>query len=249
MKRISGVVGAFLLWCGLCALPAQAALPEVLSQFDFHIVGLGLKAGPEYQAVPKGIATQVNTGFDAGDLDVAAIIAQLPADYTVRAELTGPAYPTPKTLVTRPGTPFDIPTLALLGKHTLSNIRLVDGNGTTLFGAMPQAVIIETINDPLITEVKTRPLTTAELQERGVTFDSTNFSAYQFSAAIATESGQIPINLDVLIPIRNDEYKELAVPPPPNIGLGTPPEIQLPPPADLRERDRQLCKGRKAASP
>ena len=96
-----------------------------------------------------------------------AIIAQLPSDYTVRAELTGPAYPTPKTLVTRPGTPFDIPTLALLGKHTLSNIRLVDGNGTTLFGAMPQAVIIETINDPLITEVKTRPLTTAELQERG----------------------------------------------------------------------------------
>jgi hypothetical protein len=95
MKRIFGLVGAILLWCGLWVLPAQAALPEVLARLDFHIVGLGLKAAPEYQAVPKGIATQVTTGFDAGDLDVAAIIAQLPSDYTVRAELSGPAYPTP----------------------------------------------------------------------------------------------------------------------------------------------------------
>ena len=228
MNRISGVVGAILLWCGLCAFPVQAALPEVLSQFNFQIVGLGLKAAPEYQAVPKGIATQVTTGFDAGELDIAAIIAQLPADYTVRAELSGPAYPTPKTLVTRPGTPFDIPTLALLGKHTLSNIRLVDANGTILFGATPQAVIIETINDPLITEVTTRPLTLAELQERGVTFDSSNFSAYQFSAVIATGSGQIPINLPVLIPNSNDEYQPVELPPQTNIGLSTPPEIRMP---------------------
>ena len=65
MKRIFGLVGAILLWCGLCAFPAQAALPEVLSQFDFHIVGLGLKAAPEYQSVPKGIATHEPVGGQA----------------------------------------------------------------------------------------------------------------------------------------------------------------------------------------
>ena len=52
------------------------------------------------------------------------------------------------------------------------------------------------------------------------------------SYAFFCESGQIPINLPVIIPIRNDEYNPPEVAPPPNIGLSTPPEIQMPPSAD-----------------
>jgi hypothetical protein len=155
-KRSFGLaaVGVVLALCFF----SVAAFGGPLTSFDFNIVGLGLKADPAYQAVPKGVATQVNTGFDAGGFDLTTITDKLPKDYTVRAELTGPAFQTPRALVTHPGSPFDIPTLALLGKYTLSNIRLVAGAGTTLFGATPQAVTIESINDPLITEVATRPL-------------------------------------------------------------------------------------------
>lgn len=133
------------------------------------------------------------------------------------------------TLVTRPGQPFDIPTFALFGKYTLSNIHLADNGGNILFGAVPQAVTIESIDDPLITEVKTRPLTVEELQERGVTFDSSNFDAYEFTAAIGTSIGQISLNLPVLIPSGDPIYQADEMPPPAGIGLSQPAEtIPLP---------------------
>jgi len=138
-SQFRGVVLAVAVWMAALILPG-AAQAEPLTSFDFNIVGLKLVADPAYQAVPKGIATQVNTLFDAGGYDLSAVVDKLPQDYTVRAELSGPAFQTPLNLVTRPGQPFDIPTLALLGKYTLSNIHLADGSGNVLFAAEPQAV-------------------------------------------------------------------------------------------------------------
>jgi hypothetical protein len=232
MKRL---IGGLLLVAALCGFGGAFAWGETtpLTTLDFNIVGIGLNAGPDYQAVPKGIATQVDTTVDTGNFDVDLIVSQLPKDYRVKAELSGPAFLTPITLETRPGQPFDIPTLALTGKHTLNNIRLVDGKNTTLFGAVPQAVVIESINDPLITEVKTRELPLQELQDRGVTFDSTNFTAYEFTAAIATESGQVPLNLPVIIP------DQITLPNPEDIQvigqIGLPmPEFEVKPPAGVK---------------
>jgi hypothetical protein len=231
--------GEFLLAIALLMasiITSASVSAQPLTSFDFNIVGLQLKADPEYQAVPKGIATQVNTFFEAGEVDLCAILDKLPQDYTVRAELYGPAFQTPLTLVTRPGQPFDIPTLALLGKYTLSNIRLVNNGGNILFGAVPQAVTIESIDAPLISEVTTRPLTIEELQERGVTFDSSNFDAYEFTAAIGTESGRVPFNLPVLIPSGDQMYQADEMPPPPGLGaLSQPPETILTPQPGLPE--------------
>ena len=165
MKRIFGTMWLVAALLGLGCTLAQAETPP-LTTLDFNIVGIGLNAAPDYQAVPKGIATQVKTNVDTGAFDVDLIVSQLPKDYRVKAELSGPAFLTPITLETLPGKPFDIPTLALNGKHTLGNIRLVDGNNTALFGAVPQAVVIESINDPLITEVRTRELTLEEFTRR-----------------------------------------------------------------------------------
>ncbi|ABQ27183.1 Ig-like domain-containing protein [Geotalea uraniireducens] len=238
MKRLIGIVWAVLITLGMGGVAtAQVADPlaNVLSSFDFNIVGVGLKADPEYQAVPKGIASKVNTLFDTGTFNIDEIAAQLPADYTVRAELSGPSFQTPLPLVTKPGKPFDLPTLAIIGKYTLNNIRLVDGSGKTLFGAVPQAVAIESIPDPLVTSVTTRPLSTQELQDRGVTFDSSNFTAYEFTAAIATESGQVPLRLPVLIPNASTLYEPEKLPPMPGIGLGMPTEITASPQTPVPE--------------
>jgi len=180
MKRLIGLLAAGIALFTAAFSYAESATPlaNVLTSFDFNIVGVGLKASPNYQAVPKGIASQVLTAFDAGAFNVADIIAQLPTDYTVRAELSGPAFLTPVPLVTKPGKAFDLPSLAILGKYTLANIRLVDGQGNTLFGALPQAVAIESISDPLISSVTTRQLTLQEITDRGITFDSSNFTAF-----------------------------------------------------------------------
>ena len=175
------VAGITFLTAALSYAETNQPLSKILTSFDFSVVGLGLNADPDYQAVPKGISSKVNAIFDTGSFDTAEIIAQLPPDYTVRAELSGPGFQTPLALVSKPGRAFDLPSLPILGKYTLSNIRLVDGQGQTLFGAVPQAVAIESISDPLITSVTTRPLSLEEITERGVTFDASNFTAYQFT--------------------------------------------------------------------
>jgi len=201
----------------------------ILTSFDFNIVGVGLKASPDYQAVPKGIATKVNANFDAGNFNISDIIAQLPQDYTVRAELSGPAFQTPVSLVTKPGVSFDIPTLAITGRYTLANIRLVDGSGKILFGAVPQAVAIESIPDPLITSVTTRQLSVQELKDRGVTFDSSNFTAYEFTAGIATQSGQVPLTLPVVIPASQTVQETPTIDAPTTISLPQSQTITVPP--------------------
>lgn len=193
------ITAVFILAAAIFSSADTGTAQTVLTSFDFDIVGVGLKVSPEYQAVPKGIASKVNASFEAAGFNLEDLVAQLPSDYTVQAELSGPSFQTPMHLVTKPGAGFDLPTLAVTGRYTLSNIRLVDGNGTTLFGAMPQIVAIESIPDPLITSVTTRQLTVQELQDRGVTFDKSNFTAYEFTAGIATSSGQVPLTLPVII--------------------------------------------------
>ena len=134
---------------------------------DFTIVGVSLQVGPAYQAVPKGIASQVTTGFVNGDKPLSdAILAMLPKDFKVVGELTGPTYQTPVILTTTPEKPFDLPTFTIVGKYALANIRLEDNSGKALFAASPQAVVIESISDPIVTSVSTRPLTLAELRDR-----------------------------------------------------------------------------------
>ena len=230
MKRPLHIIASLLLTIVLCGTAFAQQAPTRLTTMDFSIVGIGLNASPDYQAVPKGIASQVLTNFYAPGMALPpTVIDQLPKDFKVTAELTGPAFSTPLQLATTPGQPFNLPTLPLLGKYTLSNIKLYDGTGKFLFGASPQTVTIDSISDPLITSVTTRQLTVQELQDRGVTFDNTNFTAYEFTAAIGTESKQQPLSFPVLIPNTVKMQNPEDLPPPGNIGLPTISDRNSPP--------------------
>ncbi len=77
------IISAFILIAPVFCLAGAGSQP-VLTSFDFNIVGVGLKASPEYQAVPKGIASKVNASFEAAGFNLADLVAQLPKDYTVR---------------------------------------------------------------------------------------------------------------------------------------------------------------------
>ncbi len=230
MRRFIYIFAALILALSLCgASSAQQSGP--LTSMDFTIMGVGLNASPEYQAVPKGIASRVDTLWTSGGSALPTeIVQQLPSGFVVKAELTGPAYQTPLQLATVPGQPFDLPTLPLLGKYTLSNIRVFDSTGTVLFGASPQAVSIEAIKDPLITSVTTRPLSLTEIRDRGVVFDSSNFTAYEFTAVLGTQSNQVPISFPVLIPDTSKLLEDPEKIPNPSIGLGLPSvnNVQIP---------------------
>ena len=73
MKKCFGLLAALILVFGTSAAMAGTD-GTPLATFDYHLVGIGLQAGPDYQAVPKGLPTQVTTGIDAQGFDVDSII-------------------------------------------------------------------------------------------------------------------------------------------------------------------------------
>jgi hypothetical protein len=226
-KRRLNILTALLLILAMAA-PAFGQQARTLTSMDFTIVGVSLQAGPEYQAVPKGVASQVTTGFVSGGQPLPdAVLNMLPKDFKVIGEFTGPTYTTPLTLTTTPGSPFDLPALPLLGKYNLRNLRLVDGSGKALFAAVPQVVTVESISDPIVTSVTTRPLSLQELRDRGVTFDSTNFTVYEFTGAVGVTSSRQPIAFPVLIPNTTKDNPE-ELPPSTAVGLELPEVNNLP---------------------
>ena len=92
MKRLLRIVSVVLLSLSLVGTSYAQQTSAPLTNLDFTIVGVGIGVSPDYQAVPKGINSQVLTALSVGDVDVNEIIKLLPQDYTVRAELTGPAF-------------------------------------------------------------------------------------------------------------------------------------------------------------
>jgi hypothetical protein len=134
---------------------ADAPVP-VAAQTQILVEGLGLEASPEYQAVPRNLATAVSVTLVGSD-GAPGSLPGAPADALVEAELRGPAFGSPVTLTARPGDPLAIPPLALAGLYSLSNIRLVAG-GETLLEATPDATRIEVIDQVLVSQVTSRPL-------------------------------------------------------------------------------------------
>src|SRR5574341_1160515 len=124
MRRLFSIFTAIVLAISLCGESSAQQTSAPLTKLEFSIVGVTMSVGPEYQAVPKGIASQVVTGFMSNGEPVSAeVAAMLPQDFRVVGELSGPTYTTPVTLRTAPGQPFQLPTFPLLGKYALSNLR------------------------------------------------------------------------------------------------------------------------------
>ena len=68
-----------------------------------------------------------------------------------------------------------------------------------------------------------------------MTFDNTNFTAYEFTALIATESGQVPVKFPVLIPDSSSLKPEAEQMLNPDISVMPPTVNNLPPAASLDE--------------
>jgi hypothetical protein len=170
-----------------------------LSSDQIYLYGLGLRAEPAHQTVPKDIATIVSTYLQAPDTIPQGVLP-IPADAEVRATLRGPSLAGPVELVTRVNEHFEIAPLQRAGIHTLENIRIVRKGEVVLY-AMPESVTIEVIDKLLVTEVTARALTAEEIKDKGIIFDRSNFQAYNFTAAFAVAPGEdIQIDFPILLP-------------------------------------------------
>src|SRR5262249_5670822 len=153
-----------------------------------------LRVEPAQQTVPKDIATIVSTFLQAPNEP-----GELPAfspDAVVKATLRGPAFAAAIELTAKPNSPLNIPPLPVAGTYVVDGIRLESGGQVLLFGT-PNSVRIDVIEKLLVTQVTSRPLTAAEIREKGIVFDRSSFQAYNFTAAFAIQDHPIKIDFPI----------------------------------------------------
>jgi hypothetical protein len=190
------ICGSIALVCAvLTATTRTAAQSRFLARADILLYGIALKVEPSDQTVPKNIATIVST-FLTAPSQVGDNLPPFAPDAIVMATLRGPSFQAPLDLTTAPNTPFNIPPLPVAGLHTLENIRLVS-NGEVLLRGIPESVTINVIDKLLVTQITARPLTAAEIREKNIVFDKSNFQAYNFTAAFAVTPTGAPIKIDI----------------------------------------------------
>jgi 5-hydroxyisourate hydrolase-like protein (transthyretin family) len=177
---------------------SHAQTGRFLGKEDILIYGLGLRVEPVTQTVPKDIATIVSTYLQAPQ--VPSNLPPFAPDAVVKGTLRGPGLQNALDLQVQPNSPFNIPPLTVAGIYTLENIRL-ESQGAVLLRSTPESVKITVIEKLLVTQITTRALTAAEIREKGIVFDSSNFQAYNFTAAFAVSDGNpIQVNFPVLLP-------------------------------------------------
>ena len=178
-------VVALTLVFNLCA-----AAP--LTTLEYRITGSALRVSPAVVSVPKGIAGSIAVEL-VGD-------AALANNAFVEATLRGPSFPA-RRIIGQVNQALLLPPLPLVGDYQLDNIRLVDAaSGATRMEGAPASVPVRVFDEVLVSRVTSRPLTLAEIQERGVVIDEKNFRAVEFEVGFVLDGKTIPVKFPVIAP-------------------------------------------------
>ncbi len=186
-----------LLWMWLLWPLASALGATPLTTLEYRITGQELRVSPVAVSVPKGIAGSVNvelSGVPADD--------PLRANTLIEATLRGPSGPAQRVLGTL-GQPLLFPPLSLVGDYQLDGIRLARVEGTNLVTVMegsPASVPVRVFDEVLVSRVTSRPLTSAEIEEKGIFIDDSNFRAVEFEVGFVLDGKTIPIRFPVVTP-------------------------------------------------
>lgn len=175
-----------------------------LGSGELRIVGAQLAVSPPHQTVPRNQETGLSTALVDPSNPTASVSDPSLVGLVVKGELSGPDFATPQLLSAPAGQLLPIPPLLSVGNYVVDHLRLEQCTGgdacatdTFVMDAEPALATLNVFDHVLVTSVTTQPLSLDELQERGIILDSTNFSAYQFSFGIGTESSPAPVTFDV----------------------------------------------------
>ena len=195
-------LGWLSLWCFLS--PPSVATAS-LASLDYRITGTSVQVTPAVLSVPKGIAGSVLVSVVSGGSTNNAAVAQLTQGAYVQAVLRGPGFPTPLRIVAAPNSPLVLPPIALVGDYQLDNIALVDAaTGQTRMEASPSSVPVHVFDQVLVSQVTSRPLTTEEIQQKGIVIDESNFRAVEFNVSFVLDGKTIPVSFPVVSPQFSD---------------------------------------------
>jgi len=177
-----------------------------LASGQLRILGVQLVVSPASQTVPKNQATGLTTALVDPANPTASVSDPSLAGLVVKGELSGPGIGDQGsgvgsvTLSAPAGQLMPISPLLATGNYVVDNLRLEDGQGNFVQSAEPALATLDVIDRVIVTSVSTRPLSLEEIQDRGIVLDDTNFTAYEFTFGLGTESNAVPINFDVAFP-------------------------------------------------
>jgi hypothetical protein len=175
----------------------RAQEQETIAQGDVTVKGVTLDVDPAQLTVPVNTPTSINTVFS---MDTELLVRGM----VVKGELRGPGFSKPMALTTLPNHPFSIPGLSLKGDYYLENIRL-ERDGKMLLKAVPESVLIQAI-DMVVTRVESRPLTMAEIREKGINITDDNFTVFNFTIGLMLESKEVRFDVPVVYSGAGDPY-------------------------------------------
>ena len=170
---------------------------------ELAVLGVSATVDAAGATVPKNTASGVRILFrgGTGDLAPADISRFLGGAYTIEGDFSGPGLAETVTL-SSPGSSttapiLRLPPVAIAGDYTLANVRLVV-NGRTVLDATPRTTLIKVIDQILITSVKTRPLTLAEIKAKGIVLDSDDYLGFEFTLGLKFMSKPVNITFPVV---------------------------------------------------
>lgn len=206
------VVGALA-----CDLGARAA---VLGSAEIQVLGIevDMDTRPDVAGVQNTMTAVKN--IPAGLLAFvgstnSTVAPGLPAGAMVRAEITGPSFgDDPVTISGMPNQLLELPRLVSSGDHVVYNVRLEDADGNILLrrNEARDTIVINVIDEILVTQVTSRPLTLDEIRERGIVIDSENFTVMNFTIGLTLGSEAVTIDLPVVIPQSYDGLAHIEAP-------------------------------------
>jgi hypothetical protein len=169
---------------------------EPLTTLEYRINGTGLQVTPAAVSVPKGIAGSVLVTLTGGEATQA-----LGDGAYVEAYLRGPGLPEPRRIIAPVNQPLLFPPFNLVGDYQLDTIRLVDAvTGEVRMEGTPNIVPVRVFDEVLISRVTSRPLTTEEIQEKGIYLDEQNFRTVEFEVGFVLDGQTIPVRFPVVAP-------------------------------------------------
>lgn len=211
MSQFSATARAILLALA-AGIPASLALGPARASSSLEgaqIAVRSVKLFVESASVPSGVgfSLPVSLRSDAQMMDNPEVLG---GDSSWRnglramARLIGPGLEQP--LMVTPislGEGFSVPPLTRAGTYTIENLRLEDAEGNVVLRG--ESATITVLDNVLVTSVTARTLSLEEILSRGIVIDENNFTVYQFTLGVETESPQAPVPFDVVVPKQIDE--------------------------------------------